>query len=216
MNEVYPYLKDLNFLKSLVIQPIQSIFVKFTSLDWEENPLCEIQGLATSGSLNLNGQSAIRRTCNISITIPDETDYQINSQYTIKQLIGVDNKIDLEIGYLNTTGEYTEFSILWFPLGLFVITQSSYSHSLSGLNVSLQLQDKMCLLNGTCGGVLPAETNFSKVDEIDKDGKYGTKSLTLYQIIQEAVNHWGGESLENIVISDIPAKIQKMVVILIR
>ena len=34
MNEVYPYLKDLNFLKSLVIQPIQSIFVKFTSLDW--------------------------------------------------------------------------------------------------------------------------------------------------------------------------------------
>ena len=70
----------------------------------------------------------------------------------------------------------------------------------------------MCLLNGTCGGVLPAETNFSKVDEIDKDGKYGTKSLTLYQIIQEAVNHWGGESLENIVISDIPAKIQKMVV----
>ena len=212
MNEVYPYLKDLNFLKSLVIQPIQSIFVKFTSLDWEENPLCEIQGLATSGSLNLNGQSAIRRTCNISITIPDETDYQINSQYTIKQLIGVDNKIDLEIGYLNTTGEYTDFSILWFPLGLFVITQSSYSHSLSGLNVSLQLQDKMCLLNGTCGGVLPAETNFSKVDEIDKDGKYGTKSLTLYQIIQEAVNHWGGESLENIVISDIPAKIQKMVV----
>ena len=212
MNEVYPYLKDLNFLKSLVIQPIQSIFVKFTSLDWEENPLCEIQGLATSGSLNLNGQSAIRCTCNISITIPDETDYQINSQYTIKQLIGVDNKIDLEIGYLNTTGEYTDFSILWFPLGLFVITQSSYSHSLSGLNVSLQLQDKMCLLNGTCGGVLPAETNFSKVDEIDKDGKYGTKSLTLYQIIQEAVNHWGGELLENIVISDIPAKIQKMVV----
>ena len=212
MNEVYPYLKDLNFLKSLVIQPIQSIFVKFTSLDWEENPLCEIQGLATSGSLNLNGQSAIRRTCNISITIPDETDYQINSQYTIKQLIGVDNKIDLEIGYLNTTGEYTDFSILWFPLGLFVITQSSYSHSLSGLNVSLQLQDKMCLLNGTCGGVLPAETNFSKVDEIDKDGKYGTKSLTLYQIIQEAVNHWGGESLENIVISYIPTKIQKIVV----
>lgn len=212
MNENYAYLKDLPFLKSLIVQPIQSIFVRFTSLDWNENPLCEIQGLATSGSMNLNGQSSIRRTCNLTITIPDETDYQINSQYTIKQLIGVDNKINLEIGYENTTGQYEEYSILWFPLGMFVITQSSYSHSLSGLNVSLQLQDKMCLLNGTCGGSLPAEINFSKVDELSPDGKYGTKSLTLYQIIQEAVNHWGGEPLEKIIISDIPEKIQKLVV----
>ena len=212
MNENYPYLKDLPFLKSLIIQPIQSIYVRFTSLDWNENPLCEIQGLVTSGSMNLNGQSSIRRTCNLTITIPDKVDYQINSQYTIKQLIGVDNKINLEIGYENTTGQYEEYSILWFPLGMFVITQSSYSHSLSGLNVSLQLQDKMCLLNGTCGGTLPAEINFSKVDELSSDGTYGTKYLTLYQIIQEAVNHWGGEPLEKIIISDIPEKIQKLVV----
>ena len=212
MNENYPYLKDLPFLKSLIIQPIQSIYVRFTSLDWNESPLCEIQGLVTSGSMNLNGQSSIRRTCNLTIAIPDEIDYQINSQYTIKQLIGVDNKINLEIGYENTTGQYGEYSILWFPLGMFVITQSSYSHSLSGLNVSLQLQDKMCLLNGTCGGVLPAEINFSKVDELSSDGTYGTKYLTLYQIIQEAVNHWGGEPLEKIIISDIPEKIQKLVV----
>ena len=212
MNENYPYLKDLPFLKSLIIQPIQSVYVRFTSLDWNENPLCEIQGLATSGSMNLNGQSSIRRTCNLTITIPDEVDYQINSQYTIKQLIGVDNKINLEIGYENTTRQYEEYSILWFPLGIFVITQSSYSHSLSGLNVSLQLQDKMCLLNGTCGGTLSAEINFSKVDELSSDGTYGTKYLTLYQIIQEAVNHWGGEPLEKIIISDIPEKIQKLVV----
>ena len=212
MNENYPYLKDLPFLKSLIIQPIQSIYVRFTSLDWNENPLCEIQGLVTSGSMNLNGQSSIRRTCNLTIAIPDEVDYQINSQYTIKQLIGVDNKINLEIGYENITGQYGEYSILWFPLGIFVITQSSYSHSLSGLNVSLQLQDKMCLLNGTCGGTLPAEINFSKVDELSSDGTYGTKYLTLYQIIQEAVNHWGGEPLEKIIISDIPEKIQKLVV----
>ena len=98
MNENYPYLKDLPFLKSLIIQPIQSIYVRFTSLDWNENPLCEIQGLVTSGSMNLNGQSSIRRTCNLTIAIPDEVDYQINSQYTIKQLIGVDNKINLIFG----------------------------------------------------------------------------------------------------------------------
>ena len=49
----------------------------------------------------------------------------------------------------------------------------SLSHSASGCTISMQLKDKMCLLNGDLGGKIHSSVNFSERDEIeyDKDGK---------------------------------------------
>jgi len=57
----------------------------------------------------------------------------------------------------------------------------------------------MCLLNGTVGGIIPAAADFHVREEAD-----GTEvKVPIYQIIQEVVNHWGGEQLGKILISDL-------------
>ena len=56
--------------------------------------------------------------------------------------------------------------LVWFPLGVFVITQPSISHSTSGCVINLNCKDKMCLLNGELGGSFPASVTFDHYDQI--------------------------------------------------
>jgi hypothetical protein len=56
--------------------------------------------------------------------------------------------------------------MLWFPLGIYVISSVSISHSNSGLTVSIQAKDKMCLLNGECGGVFSSSVVFDNYETL--------------------------------------------------
>jgi hypothetical protein len=51
------------FLRSLDRQRNKIIYARIISLSYDEHPLETIEGRVTSGSLNLDGASAIRRTC---------------------------------------------------------------------------------------------------------------------------------------------------------
>jgi len=75
---------------------------------------------------------------------------------------------------------------------LFIITDNSLSYSKDGIVASLQLKDKMCLLNGDCGGTFPASVIFDTYETIDENGDAVIERPTIYQIIQELVNHFGG------------------------
>ena len=55
-------LLDKQFLKQLDEWPQREIYIKIISLDFAENPRAEIQGVATGGSINVDGSSAVRRT----------------------------------------------------------------------------------------------------------------------------------------------------------
>ena len=57
-------------------------------------------------------------------------------------------------------------SILWFPLGVYVITNPSLSHNTGSANISLNLKDKMCLLNGEVSGGLPTSITFHEYDQV--------------------------------------------------
>ena len=149
----------------------------------------------------------MRRTANLSIAVDD----LINSITKTQNVLSINKKITLEIGYVNTTKRYRNYDIFWFPLGTYVITSCSISHSESGLVASLQLQDKMCLLNGTVGGQIPAAAQFHVMYGIDSDGNEIEVYPTIYQIIVQLVNHLGGEQLGKIIISDISNKINKVV-----
>ena len=94
--------------------------------------------------------------------------------------------------------------MIWFPLGIFVIFDPNISHGTGGFTVSVSLKDKMCLLNGDAGGTLPAAVTFHELEETDENGETVIKNPTISQIILEAVNHFGNESLAKIIIEDIP------------
>ena len=67
MRKNYPYLKDSAFLQ--VVDKLQNKeqYVRITLLDFVEKPIRTIQGQVISGSINLDGTSSIRRTCNLTM-----------------------------------------------------------------------------------------------------------------------------------------------------
>ena len=206
MTHNFPYLRDVNFLNNFDKSKLKQQFVKIIVLTFNEMPIAEIQGKVLSGNLSLDGSSAMRRTANISLV----ADEYVNDLTDTKHLLSINKKVEILIGFTNTTGEYEDFPVLWFPQGTFVIITPNISHGTNGINISLTLHDKMALLNGECGGTLPASIIFHQVEDIDENGQIYIRQPTIYQIIQELVNHFGGQQLGRIIISDIDDKIKKV------
>lgn len=202
-----PYLRDKNFLKTIDRISLKEEFAKITILNWQERPIEDIQGKVSSGTLNINGNSSLRRTCNLTILI-DENNSNITS---VKNSLSINKKIKLDIGIKNNTSQYSEYDIIWFPLGTYIISSVSIANTNSQItSASLQLKDKMCLLNGECGGLLPASVTFSSYDTLDANGAYQTEQPTIYTIIKYVVNYFGGEQLPKILISDVDERVRKV------
>jgi len=207
MVERYTYLQDSTFLKLVDAMRIKEQYVKITVLDWAERPIREIQGYSTSGSISLNGDSAIRRTCNLSMVAENE----VNDLTNVDNLLSLNKKVEIEVGFLNTTGQYQEYPYIWFPQGIYIINNPSITHSLdSGVQISLQLKDKMCLLNGDCGGTIPSSVTLHETEDVDENGNTVITKPTIYQIIRELVNHFGGEQLSKIIISDVDTRVKQV------
>ena len=206
MKIYYDYLSDTDFLKELSKMPVKTYFVHITILSWDEQPVTAIQGRVISANFNIDGQSSVRRTANLSIAL----DQNMTQIMDAENVLSINKKINVQIGYYNNTQYYKEYNILWFPLGTYIIISCATSESDSGLVASLQLQDKMCLLNGFAGGTIPAAADLHLIDTIDEDGNPITIYPTIYQIIQELVHHWGGEQLGKIIISDLDSKVKKV------
>ena len=202
-----PYLRDKQFLKSIDESSFKEEFIKIIILNWQEQPIEEIQGRVSSGTLNINGNSSLRRTCNLTMLISEE-EANITS---VKNLLSINKKIKLEIGLKNLTAQYTDYDIIWFPLGLYIISNVSITNTNGQITTaSLQLKDKMCLLNGECGGLLPASVTFSSYDTLDANGAYQIEQPTIYTIIKYLVNYFGGEQLSKILISDVDERVRKV------
>ncbi len=194
-----PYLKDSSFLKDFDKVKLKEQFVRILVLTFDEIPMQQIHGKVISGNISLDGTSAMRRTCNINLIL-DNSQITLNN---LKNLLSINKKIKISIGFTNVTNKYTNYPILWFPQGTYLIISPNITHNTNGINISLTLHDKMALLNGECGGVLPASVIFHEIEDVDSEGNTYITKPTIYQIIQELVNHFGGEQLGKIIISDI-------------
>lgn len=203
----YTYLNDKKFLKELQELRIKEQFLKVELLDFSERPIQEIQGKCVSGNLSVDGNSSVRRTCSFSILADIET-YNITN---VDSLISLNKKFKLYVGYTNTLPHYEQYGdIIWFPLGVFVITTASINNSLSGCNISISAKDKMCLLNGEVGGTLPGTVNLHESYERMPDGTTKVHKTPLYNIIRESVTEFGGVDPSKVIINDVPLKAKKV------
>lgn len=187
----YPYLKDSLFLKEVDEMQNKKQVIKITVLDLQEKPIQSIEGRVTGGNLNINASSAIRRTGSLSLVADEDK----NDLTNINSLFYLNKKVKLETGFKNTTNKYLEYETLWFPLGIYLMSNPNLSSGTSGTTISLNLKDKMCQLNGEMGGIIPSTIVF----DVDAN----KNKIPFYQIIQELVHHWGGEQLAKIII-DVP------------
>ena len=216
MRTNYPYLNDLSaatlqnktFLEQLEKITVRKEYVKITLLDWLENPIKEIQGEISGGSISKDGSSSVRRTGSLSTTL-DPYSYDIED---LNFDFAINKKVFIEIGIKNSTDYYSDYPILWFPQGVFFISDFSCSiNANSAITASISLKDKMMMLNGDIGGKFTSATVLDEADDIDEEtGKTVSKKVLIYNIIQELVHHFGGEPLENILIEDIPDRIKSI------
>ena len=219
MRKNYPYLQDSyyedansqrqrrNFLATIDSFVNQKVYVKITLLNWEEEPIKEIAGELTSGTISKDGSSSVRRTCQLSATVS-------RGEYDVEDTeldFSINKKVFIEIGVKNYSDEYKEYPILWFPQGVFFISSFAItSNATSSVNISLTLKDKMCGLNGEVGGTFQSTVILDEMQTQSPTGETIYEKVLIYDLIQELVNHWGGESLNNIVIEDVPLRIKRV------
>ena len=188
------YLLDENFLLELDNDNEKEISVKIIALSKDELPIETIEGRATGGSINIDGASAVRRTCSLTLVAQD---VNINDYYW-----GLKNKFKLEIGLKNNINpKYPD--IIWFKMGTYIITSFNTSQSVNSYTINISGKDKMCLLNGDLAGKLPHTTDFGMLEEIQLDGSINYIPLTIQEIVFKIVQELGGEFPHNIVINDL-------------
>lgn len=202
---MYEYLKDSEFLQKLENMNIKTQYIKLIMLDFAEKPIREIQGQAQNGgTINVNGSSSLRRTLNFTFF----ADANTNDLTNIDNLISLNKKIKVFIGYKNLINGYEKYGdIIWFKGGTYVISTASISNSVQGSNISIQAKDKMVMLNGMVGGTIPSAIILhERQEEVIKED--GTSAVlitkpTIFQIIYQIVQQYGGEPLTNIIVSDL-------------
>ena len=156
------YLKDTKFLNKLDLEKNKFYWVKIEVLDMEEKPVQSIEGRVLPGSsISIDGNSSIRRTCSI-IFLADDTE---NDLTNVDNLLSINKKVKIFTG-LNNDIDSRYDDIIWFPQGIYIITQPNISHNASGCRIQLNCKDKMCLLNGECGGSFPISVTFHEYSQI--------------------------------------------------
>lgn len=185
---------NADLLQELDEQTNRIIYVKIISLDYNESPREAIEGRATSGSVNIDGASAVRRTCQLTMVTDslNISDYYWTLKTKFKIQIGIER---------NTTGE-----IIWFDQGTFIISSFSTAYSFNSYTVNISGKDKMCMLNGELGGIINSSLVLDTYDQIIAPNVTKKIKNPIKQIICDLVHQYGGEPFHNIIINDLDIK----------
>lgn len=180
-----------SFLLDLDQEKNKVIYARITLLTFAEAPIERVEGRVTQGSINIDGASAVRRSCSLTL-VAQEYDYKWELNTKFKLEIGVENRIN---------SNYPD--IVWFPQGIYVLTSFNTSKTVNNFSISIQGKDKMCLLNGEIGGSLESSIDFGTIEEENADGEWVIRKLTIIEIIRNMIHTYGGEPYHNIIINDL-------------
>lgn len=132
----------------------------------------------------MDGSSAVRRTCTLSLVANEVNinDFYWSQNTKFKVAIGVQNTID---------SRYPD--VIWFNQGIYIISTFSCSASANSYTINITGKDKMCLLNGEVGGVVPASWDFATEDVTQDDGSVENQQIPVKDIILQAVHEYAQE-----------------------
>lgn len=186
-----------SFLEDLFEHNIRTIHTKIELLSWDERTLNEIQGIVKEGSYGSDGSSNVRRNLNLTFSTRDREDQ------LVFKFLTPDKKIRLYIGLENTTLEYVEDKIIWFEMGIFILTEPAYSHAVDSSTITITANDKMTMLNGVLGGKLTTPVSF-----IQKQGDRQV-SMSWREIFLQSAVLFGNEDPSRVVIDSVPDYIKE-------
>lgn len=198
-------LYDKQFLLDLDKYPHRETYCKIIALNWEENPVAEITANVVSGSISVDGKSTVRRTATLQLVTETLSIDTVVWRYQTKIQIYIGRKNNLKEVELEEGKErYKSYDdIIWFPQGIFVITQFNSTSNNNGFTINISAKDKMCLLDGSVGGNLWASHEFSVVWTELNDGTITKTYIPIRDIIKEAIHTYAHEEYGNIIISDL-------------
>ena len=87
-----------------------------------------------NGSLSINGAAGIRRTISFNMLVAEDT----NNLTNLNNLISMNKKCKVYIGIKNYLIQYKNYGeIIWFPLGLYIISKASISVQTNSVQISI-------------------------------------------------------------------------------
>lgn len=186
-----------DFLLELEKERNREVYARIILLDVNELPIEAIEGKVTSGSVNIDGTSSVRRSCSLQLV---SKDINVHDFYW-----GLKNKFTLEVGLLNDiNADYPD--IIWFKQGVYVITAFSASLGVNNYTINISGKDKMCLLNGDMAGhIMNISEDFGVkwYWQNDEHTEYIAEDIEIKEIIYKGVQTYAGELPQNIIINDI-------------
>lgn len=199
----YEYLSDSEFLKQIDLTKNKTQYVKIIIMNWRDEPIATVEGKATGGSISVNGSSSIRRQGNLTMIATPEL-YDITN---IDNLLSINKRVAIEIGFKNIWGKYENYPVIWFPQGIFVLSQAIVTKNINSFNISLTLKDKMTLLNGENGGILP-----TMIVHHPMENELGESiPVNVRDILYTLLTIYGQIPEEKILIDNIPLRIKNAV-----
>lgn len=139
-------------------QAYREIFIKLEVLDFNYYIVDEISGLTLSASFDINADSDIRRTCNISMMLKD--DYSENPLYSSEYWrsgnpFWFDKYLRISIG----VKDILTSDIVWNNQGIYIIDEPTMEYSADNNSISFKAVDLMAQFTGLRNGNLEGVTH---------------------------------------------------------
>lgn len=156
--------EDYNVLKQQYIKK----YIRLELLDFQYNIVDELSGNITKCSINVDSNSDLRRSCDLSFVVTTST-FDIKSG----QKLWLDKFVRPYVGYENMrTGK-----IQWYNQGIYLVNNPQWSYNASTNEISMQALDLMSKLTGLRNGNLEGIPTKIAKDENVREAIISTLAL---------------------------------------
>lgn len=147
------------------------------------------EGMALSGSVELNGESTYRRNAKLTTILKEDLIPKLGGK------IWFGKKIGLQVGLADWDDK-----IVWYNMGKFAIDGASMSKDATSKSMDLNLLDNMAFLDGTLGGYLSHEAVLS----VDSGAKISDAIRTaVKQLPKKLIDNFQIEGLDVSLVEDL-------------